>query len=270
MKLYDLFNRKTIKEFNEFTWDMVRALPKAYYFHKNGYYVKVLTKPGLSSLYYFADEVIERNRFEEQNDVTTYNNTRPHFTRKNWLPPPLKKYYEGYLSFSKPTVTIQNKFSMEWLKTPANYYSIGALSQLFSMLQKKYQIIYIRPSDKLENYFYDDNQILEFEDFQMIEDRFPDIIDINQLMKKYPQYDYNQLQFMAEATSVRHITISGGNACVSSYFEGDVIIYDNPDTMYGDRGIWKSDSWLKYLSGCSITGVGDYDELLEKVEYLWL
>ena len=59
----------------------------------------------------------------------------------------------------------------------------------------------------------------------------------------YPDISYNTLQFMIEASSERHITVSGGNACIASYFGGDVMIFYSPQGIGAGRGIWKSDSW---------------------------
>jgi hypothetical protein len=52
-----------VEEFHEFTWDMIRALPKAYYLHSRGTPVEVHCKPGLSELYYFADKIVELDKF---------------------------------------------------------------------------------------------------------------------------------------------------------------------------------------------------------------
>ena len=64
------------------------------------------------------------------------------------------------------------------------------------------------------------------------------------------------------ATSSKHISVSGGNACLASYFGGDLIIYDaGTNNSSNSRPIWKSNSWLNKLSGSNIIGVNSNEKL---------
>jgi hypothetical protein len=167
---------------------------------------------------------------------------------------------------------IQNKYSKEWRKDPVNYFSLGLLEQLIDLFGKKYQILYIRPTENYDNYFLDDNEILSFGDYELLNQKYPDVVHMGHLKNKYPDLGYNTLQFMAEATSEKHIAVAGGNACVAAYFKGDVVIYNVPNAPYGnpDRGIWKTGSWLKHLSGASVYGANNYSTLINRVKELWL
>ena len=86
--------------------------------------------------------------------------------------------------------------------------------------------------------------------------------------------DYNIAQFMLEATSDRHLTLVGGNCKLSSYFGGDVIIYMSEfwryGNMRGDRGIFKTDSWLKHLSGANIIQMNTYNDILNYIDESWV
>jgi hypothetical protein len=66
------------------------------------------------------------------------------------------------------------------------------------------------------------------------------------------------------AASDKHISASGGNACLSAYFKGDLIIYDTINEVPGRslRGIWQTNSWLELLSGSNITTANNYKQLL--------
>ena len=260
---------KYISEFNEFTWDMVRTLPKAYYYHVNNIPYKLEHKLGLSSVYSFVKHKKEINTFNDINDTTTYNFLPPPFTKKEWSPPPLKEWYKDKIKSEKPTVVIQNKYSLEWGEGVFNYFSLEFLKELFNYLTPNYTIIYIRPESNLKDYYHDENKILEFLDYEMIKTQYPQINTIKDFLLQYPNLDYNTLQFMIEASSQHHIGTSGGNACVASYFEGDVMIFDAPEGQGKGRGIWKTDSWLKNLSGASIFGFNDYESLLNKVKERW-
>lgn len=254
---------KIIQEFNEFTWDMVRALPKAYYFYKNGIPYRVECKPNLKNLYYFSNNVSEINRFDEINPKETYNHNRPSFTLREWMPPPLKERYNK-LTFSKPTVIIQNKYTLEWGAGVFNYFPIDVLDSVIKQFKNQYQIIYIRPMANVKGYYQDENLIKPFNDYEFIESNYPDVITIFDIMKKY-NMDYNEAQFNAHSTSNIHITTSGGSACISSYFDGIIHIYDSPNGAGAGRGIWKSDSWLKDINGSEIVGYNNYESIINNL-----
>ena len=261
---------KVVEEFNEFTWDMIRALPKAYYYQSNNIPYQVRCKPGLSPLYFFSSNVTEVPTFNTINDSSSYNINAPNYTKSEWLPPPLKKHYSDKIEFKKPVVVIQNKYTLEWLQGVFNYFSLEVLDELFANLKEKYDIVYIRPTGKSKNYYKDENEIKEFKDYEFIKNRHPEVYTIEDFTNMYPDISYNLLQFMIEASSDKHITVSGGNACIASYFGGDVIIYDSPYGAGAGRGIWKTDSWLGLLSGAKIYGVNDYVKLVDKVKKLWI
>jgi hypothetical protein len=81
---------------------------------------------------------------------------------------------------------------------------------------------------------------------------------------------------MLMATSDKHITNVGGNAKVSSYFGGDVLIYRSDIWYYsslkGKRKIWESGSWLKRLSNppSNIISYNTYNDILNHIENNWI
>jgi|19_taG_2_1085344.scaffolds.fasta_scaffold01645_7 hypothetical protein len=280
-----------IEEYHEFTWDMVRALPKAYHIHNQGLPVEVKCKPGLSELYYFADKVTEVSKFEGPNDKNTYNNEPPNFALQNWTPPPLKEKYNGHVKFKRPTVTIQNKYALEWNTGIYNYFPLDVLGEIFEFLKEKYDIIYIRPKGDSKNYYKDENEIKPFNDYEFIQNYHPYVYTIEQFLKQCngvnngwpfrfvrkttmpvgvsPNYSYNTIQMILQSTSDKHITVSGGNACLSAYFGGDVFIFDSPKGGGAGRGVWKDNSWLSSLGNANIFGFNSYDELTNKVKSNW-
>lgn len=260
-----------LQEFNEFTWDMVRALPKANYYYNNGTPVSIKCKPGLKSLYLpYSSDVEEVFHFEEKNDMSTYNLSKPPFAQSEWLPPDLKTYYSSnLLGNEKPIVTIQNKFSIEWGSGVYNYFDLDTLGELLEFLIPYYKVIYFRPDGKDKGYYSDKNPLPEFKDYEFISSAFPDVILFKDLLVDNKDFSYNTLQFMVEASSEKHITVSGGNACVASYFGGDVLIYDSPKGAGAGRGIWKTNSWLSFLGGSNIYGFNSREELVKKAKELW-
>ena len=260
---------KEISEFHEFTWDMIRAMPKAYHQHSIGNKVKVNCKKGLSELYYFADETEESDRFDAHNDSVSYTNKAPEYTKVDWTPPPLKEKFGKFIKFSKPTVVIQNKYSLEWNQGMFNFYPTEVLGELFGYLKENYDIVYIRPKGDDSRYYKDENEIQQFKDFEYIAKEHPYVYTIDKFRKLYPQFSYNIMQLMLQATADKHLTVSGGNACLSAYFGGDVIIYDSPDGKGAGRGVWQTNSWLSKLGGANIIGMNNHQDIINKVKQIW-
>ena len=249
-----------VQEYNEFTWDMVRALPTCYYLEVNKIEYTLSHKPNLSSLYYFVKNKQEVNKFSPHNPHDTYSLQGPHL--QNWLPPPIKKDFQGILNFQKPTLVINNKYSKEWQRSPKNFIDIETLDCIFSKFKDQYQILYIRPKqEKSKDYYHDENEVLEFNDYQFIKENHPEVTTIYDLLDKNNDLNFNTMQFAMHATSDKHISVSGGNACLSAYFGGHLIIYDVGCNDGSIRGIWKSNSWLSKLSGSKITGIHSREDL---------
>jgi len=264
-----------IEENDEFTWDMVKGLPVLnwYITNKNPKEVKIKCKKGIASIYKTIHEDVldEFNTHREDGRLhsETYSHELPNFTKQTWLPPNLKEIFKGKLQFKKPSLVIQNKYAIEWGGPPSNFISIETLDKIFLKYKEKYQIIYIRPKGKSKDYFEDFNQILNFKDYELISEKHPEVITIYDLLDKHNDLDFNTMQFAIHATSNKHISVSGGNACLSAYFGGDLIIFDNKNSLHPNRGIWKTDSWLKHLGGSNIYGVKTYEELIKKTDIIF-
>ena len=261
---------RKIIEFEEFTWDMTKALPQAYYCYVNKIPYQVICKPGLSDVYYFVEDIIETEAPIQPSDFYTYSNDAPYYTQYEWTPPPLKNEFSNKIKFDKPTVVIQNKYSLEWFEQPSNYFSIDFLKKIFKILENKYQIIYIRPRGSEKKYFVDDNEILDFNDYDFIKENFPSIYTIEDALRENPEMSYNQAQFSLEATSDKHLAVAGGNACVSAYFGGELIIFDSPDARESGRGIWQSNSWLSELGDSNVIGFDSYNKIYNHIKKNWV
>ena len=269
LKLSQLFgNENSLYEFNEFTWDMVRMLPKAYYLKNKDKSTKLFIKPNLKAVYYFSDKIEEKNFFSTDDDPKTYSFYKPDFTKREWLPPPIKKDFGGYFNFEKPTLIIQNKYSLEFsYEGTFNFFSLKFLDVFFQNFKNKYQIIYIRPKPNQKNYYEDMNNIMPFQDYELIENHHPEVRTIYDFIDEEP--DFNLLQFKLHSTSEKHLSVSGGNACLASYFGGELLIFDSPEGKGAGRGIWKTDSWLNLLSGSKIIGFNNYNDVMNYTLKKW-
>jgi len=149
-----------------------------------------------------------------------------------------------------------------------NFFSIEFLDTFFKNFKKKYQIIYIRPKSNQENYYKDRNDIMPFKDYELINSKHSDVKTIYDFIDI--ERDFNTLQLKLHATSEKHLSVSGGNACLAAYFGGELIIFDSPNGKGAGRGIWKDDSWLKHLSGSKIIGFNNYNDILNYTLKKWL
>lgn len=294
---------KIVEEKTEFGLDIIRGLPKAYYYSKNNISHKCIIKPKLKELYKLvSDNIEETAKLNVYNPDDLYLYEGPSWSKKEWSPPPLKKLFKDYLKFDKPTIVINNKFTAEWSvkgamnvakefnldinmdqiikttntnKVSVNHYSLPMLKHLIELLSNKFKILYISPILDHKTYFVDNNVTIPFNDFDFIEKNYPQVYTIKQFLKETNLTDsFNLAQFMFEASSEKHLTVIGGNAKISSYFGGDVIIYRwegwKKGHRKGNRDIFKSGSWLKRLSGANIIGLDNYNDILKYIKNNWL
>lgn len=291
-----------VTECSEFTIDMFRGLPRAYYCSQNGIDHICKVKNNLGELYSLvSNNVVEGVTFRNMRGIDhpddMYLHEAPYWTNKYWTPPPFKQMFKDYLKFNKPTVVINNKCSVEHdyqysidiakeknydisldqvirlgdnNKASINHYSIPMLANLIELLQDKYQILYIRPVTTA-NYFLDTNTLIPFNDFEFLEKNYPNVYTIKQFLETTNlTNNFTIAQFMFEATSEHHLSIMGGNAAVSAYFGGDLIVYEWEGHRKNDRGVWKTGSWLNKFSGSNVIGLDNYSKVINYVKENWL
>lgn len=259
-----------IESLSEFSWSIVQDLPRAYYHHVKEIPYEVVCHRGLKDVFYFCDNVKEIEHPVRQGGSQIYSNEAPKFiSEKWWLPPPIKAHYSGAFSFfQKETVVIQNKYTKEWGRDPLNYFDLETLRVLMSILSDKYQVIYIRPEGDSKGYYSDDNTIIEFPDYAMIAEEFPDVFTMRDAKGIAHDKSYNWIQYSLQASSEKHISVSGGNACLSAYFGGELLIFDNPNGT--PRGVWETGSWLSQINDSKVTGFRNRDNLVKFVSDNWI
>ena len=168
---------KTIKTNCEFASELVCVIPYAYWLHQNNQLEKVITSKGMSSFYYFCDNV--EGRFEFRHfDINTnglrevpndwihhsvgqaYSNFSEEeqaeangvLDYSQWTPPPYKDYY-GFEQFYdlKPYVVVNNNYNIEFgnlITDSLRYFNIETLNGIFNYLTEKgYNVIYKRPDN---------------------------------------------------------------------------------------------------------------------------
>lgn len=265
-----------IKSFQEWSWTLTEQVPLAYYHHLNGSLDGTESNIGTKPIFFFSENHTEiawkgqkwgAGWWAPINNKGQYGFDFSH--DKHWIPPPFKEYYQKHniLKYDKPTIVINNKWNREWDKVYSAF-DVEFITNIINSFSKKYQILYIRARGN-ESGYADCAEIFDFNDHEILKG-FNGVITIQDILKENPSYSYNEIQFMMEATSNRHLTVAGANAIISSYFGGEVFIYTGKNNPNEERGVWRTDSWLKKLSNAKIYGYQNYNELINKAKEKWL
>ena len=176
------------------------------------------------------------------------------------------------ISFDRPLVVINNKYSEEHGNSPVNLINNDCISKIYNKFKDTHTIIYFRPESSTKEYVHDDNKLMDWNDKHLIKENHHEMIVDTDLFVQYPHLNYNELQCMMHSLSDIHFSTPGGNAIIASYFGGVNIIIGSMSSeqegYWGNRSIWKTDSNLKDISGSKIVGMG-VDTFLQCTESEW-
>jgi hypothetical protein len=177
--------------------------------------------------------------------------------------PNFKKFYSQRnfnIESNKPFLIIHNKYTEEWSGPPINFISIDLLKKIIESLQKFYTIIYIRPGQELEE---DGQAIYKFNDSEILKTKYPETLIFSDLLKKYPQYSYNELQFILHTKSEKFISVQGGNSVIASLFGGINLVLAKRGLEINAKEYSKL---YPKFSGCRVIAVSDEESLLKQIE----
>ncbi len=236
-----LCNKELLYVNNEFGIEILFNVGYYYYLYKNNLLFdnKISTYIGMEAYYYFLpkEQLILRDekRFFINPclyKVMTYLGIKDNQLNLDyWIPPDYKKFYQNnYFNFDKGILVINNKYNSEWNSGPKNFINIQNLEEIINLLKDKYQIIYIKPNNELNTnleFSFDTNKIINFNDFQMIRDKFNDVIIFDDLFndEKFKSMNYNLLKCYLFASCDKYISVQGGANNLISYFAKNIVIY---------------------------------------------
>ena len=260
----------------EFGYELISALPYAYYLYLNGKLDKTISGTDTKCLYYFSPD------HEENTDKRSWYNTpkavkipnidihKPFLYKSQFAPPPLKEHYKNTkYKFRKETVVICNRINREWGENPINFFDCNTLDKLFSMLEDKYQVIYINIEGRPE--LYDNESPISINDKDILK-KHPKVIDIHNLKKK-TKVSFNELQLKIFANCEKFITMNGGHSILASYFGGENIImskYGKPQTREINKENNSFYRWYDQFGDSRVMHVPNESRLLRKVRSLWI
>ena len=212
----------------EYGSEICMFIPHINYLRQKDPNLRVKTYDGMQPYYFFMDPKAMSYKKQQRTWVPCPSRT--------FLPPVLRNddeffrvnsscneqqvypdYYSYYKQFkmesSKPILIIQNKYNMEWGGPPINYIKTETLEQTLPHLCSKFKVIYIRSNDvRVPGYSDDVNEMYEFQmnDKDMIREKFPEVTIFEDMLKEFPQYDFNTLKCIILANAHTVVTALGG------------------------------------------------------------
>lgn len=258
----------------EFGYELIAALPYAYWHKKNGSLSGTVSGPGSEPLYFFSPrhEINPAprdwaNTEKAAREIPNMRIHKPMLDLSQWEPPPIADHYRPMaITFNKPTVVVYNRYNREWGQPPINFFDLPTLRSLFRELSPKYQVVYfnVRGEESLE----DNAHSMALGDFEMIQREFPQVKVIHDLVAQHGG-NYNEVQLRIFAGCKKFITMNGGPSILASYFGGESIIYSRKckELLPGVNSFY---NWYHLFGGSDITVVRTHAELLDKVVARWV
>lgn len=287
----------------EFGYELVCAMPYAYWLKQQGEHVEVITSKGMKPYYWFCDKVEEkyerRSIDNKTNGVQNLPNTWIHHnakaifkkdhsqlskedqTRANgwldyskWIAPPVQQKYFNYSTKTPDNfIVISNRYNLEHGRNPIGFFDIEFLYNVFNFFKEKgYNVIYKRPNNT--EFVTDPNEILNnsieanVEGIGIINDYeltkyFDNVFLMQDVIKEIPG-TYNESQLKLFSKAEGFISMGGGSSILCSYFNKPVIIYVNTS---GDirPGYFDKNSYFRKLSENKIYPVIDtIDDIIKR------
>ena len=191
---------------------------------------KILTYRGMRPYYFFLsdDEFSAKdvNRHwvpEHARDWPT--NSTYTATPKAWHRPP--DYRAFYMTrarkFSRPTLFIQNKFTLEWGYGPINYLPLTYLKRLLSLTAGKFQIVFSRPGMRPvgSGYSVDHNLICDYPDRDIVT-QFHDALVLEEIASQENR-SYNEVKLEILAGTHLFFAVQGGGAHLLAAFGSSLL-----------------------------------------------
>ena len=304
---------KTIKINPEFAHELACAIPHAYWLHKQGKLDKVITSKDMKPFYYFCDNVeeqfthrtvstLEGGMTEDMipmNWIHGSNDSEGNFQNGvldyslGWEPPSYVEHYKNEeLKFDKPFIVINNIFNIEsgnHISKSKRYINLETLNKLFNYLTEKgYIVIYKRPNNT--EFIVDQNELQTIQnnislaehtnhgkvsDYDLCNYYDGNVININSLKEKYPQYSYNEFQLRLFSNANGFVSVNGGGSILCAYFGKPVIVYVPAGKELRENYLDNPNSYFKKLGGCDVYPVLDpgeennYSKLINKVKEIF-
>lgn len=260
----------------EFGYELLSAIPLAWYLHQRGLLRRTISGYDTKALYWFSPHHDELDEPRSYNNVkklqqAEFPNIEIHRKQLDWsffASPPYRNHYQSSaIRFVKPTLIISNRINSEWNGEPINFLNVDTLNNIFALLREKYQIVYLETSHFSTK--YEDHSEFDRSSNRMQGLNLSGVITFSELLKQHSGTSTNELQCRLYAGCEKFISSNGGLGILASYFGGENVIFSkkchelNPDinSFYG---------WYPRLSGATISVARSENELLGRIHDKWV
>lgn len=259
----------------EFGYELLSAVPYAYNLYLKGQLGETISAFDTTCLYFFSPKHTESNCKRSWDNMgklwnTNFPNINIHRPNLDWnlfSPPPFKEYYKKTaIKFDKETLVIFNRYNKEWGQNPINYLDLDTLEKLFTLLEDRYQVVYIN-LNKGEKYFDGANPLMLND--ESILKKHPKILSLYDVMDKFPEVSLNEIQLRMFANCSKYISSNGGQLILSAYFGGENIIFSKKCREL-DPNVNSFYKWYNKLGDGVFQHVDNYENLIELVTQKWV
>jgi hypothetical protein len=128
------------------------------------------------------------------------------------------------MTFARPILFVQNKFTVEALRGPINYLPLRSLSDLFERTADHFEVVYSRPRSMpvSAGYTDDDNDYCDYPDFGVAR-RYPHVTVLEDLcLESGAPYNETKLEILAKAHLF--VGVQGGGAHLLACFGNSLLL----------------------------------------------
>jgi hypothetical protein len=216
----------------EFGNEIATFLPLANWLKREGHLdgKRVRTYRGMKPFYFFLDD--DQIEFKDEprdffkHKVRDWPSHSTHTAKRRYwhAPPDFRAHYAPRARrFEKPTLFVQNKFTVEWDHGPVNFIPIGDLRRLLELTTDRFQIVFSRPGavSMGPGYSPDANAFAHYPDLEIVR-RFPGALVLEEMVQAEGR-PYNEVKLEVLAGAHAFYTVQGGSAHILAAF-GDALL----------------------------------------------
>lgn len=269
----------------EFGYELISAIPYAYWLHERGMLSFTESAIGTEPLYYFSPKHVinraPRSWYNTQKLHTpNVNIHKPELDLSQFSPPPYKEHFAN--NIYNYDVVICNRYGIEWpgtgkdkqwnevLAQPINFFDLQMLEYMVTAIllwKTDARIAYLNLDHTFPLYHDRESPQLDLGDREFLKMRWPDEVHHIKDILADSESDINTTQLQVMANCPVFITMNGGYSILASYFGGTNIIYTKPTKFRGrtyPREIDTGDfGYYHHFGGSDIKHCLSYKQVLE-------
>ena len=244
----------------EFGSELILVVSKVYSEMKRNSEIGVVTSKLMKPFYFFLsdDKIVEK--YTNRKAGSPWGDLHSPTLPNDFDYPDFKSHYNQFelpFDIDKEVILVSNKYNTEWNHSPVNFLDIPTLREIFTILSKKYLVVYNRvKSNKIVG---DNSDILELQDYELVNE-FENVIDLNTI---FSSYTINELQLVIGAHAKHKISVQGGTSIISSLTggENDIFVVKGGELEHDTFG-----KWYNRFSDCKIRTHSTYESLINRVK----